>query len=153
METNKIYLNNTLTIGIVDHGGKNYLTKCIHEGTVAEKRTASFRYFIVCYDNEHNVVEYRLPIVENKDNESTYNLKYCSPDISYISIYIETDKITKDTDYMIYLIEDGSIFTAHNIINYYKDERDFISLTNIIRDGDKWYTFTSVKSENTDETC
>ena len=145
MDSNKIYLDNKLTIGIVDHSSRNYITKCIYESKVPEKRPLlSFKYYIICYDESNNLIEYRFKLLENKDNEVTYDLSINNNLVNSIKIYIDTKQINKDTDYMIYFIQNNDIFIAHNIYLYMNDDIQFKDICTIYRENNNWYTLRSI---------
>lgn len=54
------HIKDDLCIGVIDQGEKDYLLKCIHEGLVPLPRSASIQYALICFDENMQVVDYRL---------------------------------------------------------------------------------------------
>lgn len=62
-----------LRIGIVDFGEKDYLIKCIHEGTAPVSRFGQFSYLLIPFRSDYSVFDHRIDIIksapETKSND------------------------------------------------------------------------------------
>lgn len=52
--------NDKFVIGLIDLGEKDYLTRCIHDGTFPVSRMDNFSYYILCFDEKYNPIDYRF---------------------------------------------------------------------------------------------
>lgn len=140
----KIKIVNNLTIGIIDYGEKDYLTRCIHEGITPElHRIHTIKMYIICYDKDLNDVEYILQPANNIsttkeiDNKETERIEEKSDNV-IVGVQLESNDESnltpKNRDYT-------KIDTAKNEKSYdlsiVPDSIDYIVIYLNIDDYDK----------------